>query len=114
VPADEASVEVESSVGPLRIVFGWNAWMSVHAAAHQVNAAVRRRRDLERLLVSLGVGAEESKRLSADLRKRRPRESRRGEVEDPWEGFGRGWLGLATFLAAAACIVVFLVFTPWP
>ena len=111
---DESAVDVESSVGPLRVVFGWNAWVSVHTAGRHVSAAARRRRDLQRLLESVGVGGAEAQRLTADLWKRRPRGSRRGEVEDPWELFGRGWLGLATFLVAAACAVVYWVFTPWP
>ena len=62
---DDTGVDVESSVGPLRIVFGWNAWVSVHAAAVVIAP--------EPLTNIVPL-----QRLTAELWKQRPRESRRG------------------------------------
>jgi hypothetical protein len=100
------ATELDSSVGRIEVVWGWNRGVSVRTDRGKVvSGLVSRTADLTKLFERAGVLEPEATALAKQAWRRKPRARWQGEAS-PWNVLDTGWGALVVFGAAALCIVL--------
>jgi hypothetical protein len=100
---------VDTSAGEVTLQYGWSKWVTAsRKGVRKHTAIVNRRRDLERLLVDIGLPSAEAGVQAKHLWKNRPESGWRNGPADPsqppWKQYPN--LTLVLFLVGLAIVVI--------